>query len=192
MVFALSAGTTGFWAYGPLILKILFGTQPLVSGYILAGEAIAWSLATVAVSKIPVDSDRWVIRVGATLVALGACGFALAVPAGTLVGVILCALLQGLGFGLCWPSIVHRLARHCAADEQALAVTSPETVQRIGYAVGAAAAGIAANLSGLAAGISISAVKTASFWVFAAFVPLLLLALAGAWTFTRDASTRNH
>ena len=191
MVFALSAGTTGFWAYGPLILKILFGTQPLVSGYILAGEAIAWSLATVAVSKIPVDSDRWVIRVGATLVALGACGFALAVPAGTLVGVILCALLQGLGFGLCWPSIVHRLARHCAADEQALAVTSPETVQRIGYAVGAAA-GIAANLSGLAAGISISAVKTASFWVFAAFVPLLLLALAGAWTFTRDASTRNH
>ena len=29
MVFALSAATTGFWAYGPLILKIVFGTQPL-------------------------------------------------------------------------------------------------------------------------------------------------------------------
>ena len=42
MVFALSAATTGFWAYGPLILKILFGTQPLISGYILAGEAVAW------------------------------------------------------------------------------------------------------------------------------------------------------
>jgi MFS family permease len=188
MVFALSAATTGFWAYGPLILKILFDTHPLVSGYILAGEAVAWSLATVAVSKVPVDSDRWVIRFGALLVALGAGGFALAVPAGTLPGLILCALLQGVGFGLCWPSIVHRLARFSAADERALAVTSPETVQRIGYAVGAAAVGIAANLSGLAAGISIAAVKAAAFWVFAAFVPVLLLALVSAWTFTRDAA----
>ena len=49
MVFALSAATTGFWAYGPLILKVLFGTRPLVSGYILAGEAVAWSLASMAV-----------------------------------------------------------------------------------------------------------------------------------------------
>ena len=186
MVFALSAATTGFWAYGPLILKILFDTPALVSGYILAGEALAWSLATVAVSRVPVDSDRWVIRVGASLVALGAGGFALTVPAGTLAGLILCALLQGVGFGLCWPSIVHRLARFSTADERALAVTAPETVQRIGYAVGAAAVGIAANLSGLAAGISIAAVKAAAFWVFAAFLPVLLLALVSAWRFTHD------
>ena len=70
--------------------------------------------------------------------------------------------------------------------ERPLAVTSPETMQRIGYAVGAAAVGIAANLSGLAAGISIAAAKAAAFWVFAAFVPLLLLALLLAWNFTRD------
>jgi hypothetical protein len=63
-------------------------------------------------------------------------------------------------------------------------VASPETMQRIGYAVGAAAVGIAANLSGLAAGISGAAAKSAAFWVFAAFVPVLLLALMCAWTFT--------
>ncbi len=139
MVFALSVATTGFWAYGPLILKILFGTQPIIAGYILAGEAVAWSLATVAVSRAPVSADRWLIRSGATLVALGAGGFALAVPAGLLAGIILCALLQGLGFGLCWPSIVHRMARCSDEGERPLAVTSPETMQRIGYAVGAAA-----------------------------------------------------
>ena len=186
MVFALSVATTGFWAYGPLILKILFGTQPLVSGYILAGEAVAWSLATVAVSKAPVSADRWLIRLGATLVALGAGGFAIAVPAGALAGMVLCALLQGLGFGLCWPSIVHRMARCSDESERPLAVTSPETMQRIGYAVGAAAVGIAANLSGLAAGISIAAAKAAAFWVFAAFVPVLILALICAWAFTRE------
>jgi len=54
----------------------------------------------------------------------------------------------------------------------------------IGYAVGAAAVGIAANRSGLA-GISIAATKAAAFWVFAAFVPVLILALVCAWNFTR-------
>jgi hypothetical protein len=56
----------------------------------------------------------------------------------------------------------------------------------VGYAVGTAAVGIAANLSGLAEGISIAAAKTAGFWVFAAFVPVLILALICAWTFTCD------
>jgi hypothetical protein len=186
MVFALSAATTGFWAYGPLILKILFGTQPLVSGYILAGEAVAWSLATLAVSKAPLSADRWLIRIGAACVALGAGGFAVAVPAGVLAGMVLCALLQGLGFGLCWPSIVHRLVRYSNEAERPLAVTAPETMQRIGYAVGAAAVGIAANLAGLAAGISIAAAKSAAFWVFASFMPLLIFALVSAWVFTRE------
>jgi sugar phosphate permease len=101
-------------------------------------------------------------------------------------GMVLCALLQGAGFGLCWPSIVHRLVRYSGESERPLAVTSPDTMQRIGYAVGAAAVGIAANLSGLAAGISVAAAKSAAFWVFASFVPLLLVALIFAWIFTRD------
>jgi hypothetical protein len=126
------------------------------------------------------------IRLGATLVALGAGGFTVAVPAGMLAGLVLCALLQGLGFGLCWPSIVHRLARFSDEAERPLAVSSPETMQRIGYAVGAAAVGIAANLSGLAAGISVAAAKTAAFWVFAAFIPVLFLALICAWVFTTE------
>jgi MFS family permease len=189
MVFALSVATTGFWAYGPLILKILFGTQPIVSGYILAIEAVAWSLGTLAVSTAPVTADRWLIRLGATLIALGAGGFAIVVPAGMLAGMVLCALLQGLGFGLCWPSIVHRLARFSDDIERPLAVTSPETMQRIGYAVGAAAVGIAANLSGLAAGISVAAAKSAAFWVFAAFIPVLILALGCAWLFTKEPQT---
>lgn len=186
MVFALSAATCGFWAYGPLILKVLFGTRPLISGYVLAVEAVAWSLATLAVSTAPLSADRWLIRVGACLIALGAGGFTWAVPQGSLTGIVLCALLQGLGFGLCWPSIVHRLARFSDEAERALAVSSPETMQRIGYAVGAAAVGIAANLSGLAHGISIAAVKSAAFWVFAAFIPILIFALVCAWQFTRE------
>jgi hypothetical protein len=184
MVFALSVATTGFWAYGPLIVKILFGTKPLVTGYILAGEAIAWSLATMAVSSATPSADQWLIRAGAVSVAAGAAGFAIAVPSGSLTGMVVCGLLQGAGFGLCWPAIVHRTVRFSDPAEQSLASASVSTVQRIGYAVGTAAVGIAANASGLAEGVSAAAAKTAGFWVFAAFIPVLMIGLLSAWRFT--------
>jgi hypothetical protein len=57
-------------------------------------------------------------------------------------------------------------------------------MQRIGYAVGTAAVGIAANLSGLAEGVSVAAAKSAGFWVFAAFIPVLAIGVACAWQFT--------
>jgi len=188
MVFALSMATTGFWVYGPLVLKVIFGTNPLISGYILAAEALAWSFATIAVSKAPPAAEVLLIRSGAGIVALGAASFALAVPAGSLAGMVGCALLQGFGFGLCWPSVVHRIVQLADIEDQSLAAAAPSAVQRIGYAAGAAAAGIAANLSGLANGISLRAARAAAFWVFAGFIPILLVALVGSWLFTAKIS----
>jgi MFS family permease len=186
MVFALSAATTGFWAYGPLILKVLFGTEPLVTGYILAGEAIAWSLATLAVASATPSADAWLIRGGALGTFAGSAGFAIAVPSGSLPAMVLCGLLQGAGFGLCWPAIVQRAVRFSDPDERSLASASVSTVQRIGYAVGTAAVGIAANAAGLAEDAPASAVKAAGFWVFAAFVPVLIVGVVSAWGFTRE------
>jgi len=191
MVFMLAMSTVSFWAYGPLILKLLFDTKPLVTGYILAGEAIAWSLATLAASRVTPADDQWVIRGGAVTIAVGAAGFALTVPAGSLAGTVGCALLQGAGFGVCWPAIVQRIVRLADPAERSLASSSVSTMQRIGYAVGTAAVGIAANLSGLSDSISAAAVKTAGFWVFAAFVPVLILGLICAWAFTVHPAARD-
>src|SRR5579859_1396308 len=184
MVFTLAISTVGFWAYGPLILKLLFDTKPLVTGYILAGEAIAWSIATMAVARVTPADDQWVIRGGAVCIAIGAAGFALVVRAGSLTGTVVCALLQGGGFGVCWPAVVQRTVRLSEPADRTLASSSVSTMQRIGYAVGTAAVGIAANLSGLSDSISATAAKTAGFWVFAAFVPMLILGLICAWRFT--------
>jgi MFS family permease len=186
MVFALSVATTSFWAYGPLILKIMFNTNPLISGYILAGEALAWSFATITVSGFPRSAESTLIRVGVGLVTAGAAGFVGAVPAGSLSAMVVCALLQGLGFGICWPSIVKRTVQFSGEGEGALAAAAPGTVQRIGYAVGGAATGIAGNASGLSDGLTIAAAQTASVWIFAAFIPVLIIGLFGAWQFTRD------
>jgi MFS family permease len=188
MVFALSVATTGFWAYGPLLLKILLGTEPLVSSYILAGESLAWTAGTILVTSAPISAGRMLIRWGTVCAAAGAGGFAIAVPAGSFAGMVVCGLLQGLGFGLCWPAIVQRLVRFADPNEGGLAAAAPGTVQRIGYAIGAAACGIAANASGLADGVTLAAAKTAGFWVFASFIPVLLIGLAGAWRFTRSTS----
>jgi len=97
---------------------------------------------------------------------------------------VVCGLLQGGGFGLCWPAIVQRLMRFSAPADQSVASASASTVQRIGYAIGTAAVGIAANVAGLADGISIPAAKSAGFWVFAAFIPILGIGLLSAWKFT--------
>jgi hypothetical protein len=186
MVFGLSMATTGFWAYGPLILKILFDTDPLISGYILAGEAIAWSLATLAITGVPPSAGKPLIRSGAAIVILGAAGFAIAVPIGSFAGMVLCALLEGVGFGVSWPAIVQRVVRYAGEGEKGLAAAAPSNVNRIAYAVGAAVCCIAANLSGLADGVSAEAAKAAGFWVFAAFIPVLAVAAFSAWRFTRD------
>ncbi|HEV2547690.1 MAG TPA: MFS transporter [Stellaceae bacterium] len=185
-VFALAAATTGFWAHGPLILQAMFGTDPLVSGYILAGEALAWTAGTMALAGIKPEAGRVAIRAGAILVFIGAAGFALAVPLGYFAGIISCALLQGLGFGVSWPSIVHLIVQNAREHEKMLAAAAPATVQTIAYSLGAAATGIAANAVGLAEGITASSARIAGFWVFAAFIPVLSLGLLSAWRFTRE------
>ncbi len=185
MVFTLSVGTTGFWAYGPLILNTVFDVPPLVSGYIMAAGSVSWSLATMAVAGAPVAAYPQLIRWGTAVVAAGAAGFTLAVPAGSLPGIVLCSLAQGAGFGLCWPAIIQRAVQSAPAAEGALAAAAVGTVQRIGYAAGAAATGIAANAAGLGAGVTVAAAQAAGVWVFAAFLPVLAVALAAAWRFTR-------
>ena len=183
-VFALAVATTGFWAYGPLLLAVMFGVQPLFSGYILAGEALAWSAATMAIAAAPLSAGRMLIRAGAALIVVGSAGLAIVVPAGSLAGIVVCVLLPGMGFGLCWPAIVQRIVRFASEPERTLAAAAPGIVQRVGYAVGAAASGVAANAAGLADGISMAAARSAGFWVFAAFVPVLAVGMIAAWRFT--------
>ena len=197
MILALSLSCTSFWCYGPLILNLLFGTTPLHSGYILAGESMAWSLATLMVSRWPVIPQGTMIRGGALIVAAGAAGFTLAVPAGAMIAIVTCALLEGFGFGLLWPAMAQRLAALCADKAQrSLVAASQTTIQRVGYSIGTAATGIAANMAGLADSVSqggpvaVAGVRSASYWVFAAFIPTLCWGVISAFRFASTGEPR--
>src|SRR5258708_32984099 len=66
----------------------MFGIDPLISGYILAGDALAWSAATMMVSRPPTSAAMMLIRTGMGLVVVGIAGFIVTVPIGSLAGML--------------------------------------------------------------------------------------------------------
>jgi hypothetical protein len=190
MVFALSAATMPFGVYGPLLLGLLFGIGPLVAGYLVALEAIAWTVASIVTSGVGARAESGLIRAGAGMIALGALGYVAAVPAGSIPGILLCLIAQGAGFGMAKAYMVKRIVAAVPAAERGGAASAVSTVQMIGYAVGASASGIAANAAGLAADAGRTAAYDAAFWLFAAFVPLGLIGALAARRLTRVESGR--
>lgn len=185
MVVALAAGSCAFTSYGPLLLELLYGVSPLVAGYILAAESVAWTIGTLATSGLPPSAERPLIRGGAALIGLGGIGLAIFVSPGPLSLVLASVVLQGFGYGICWPFVVRRIVIAAVPAERDLAASAASSMQRIGYALGASASGIAANATGLGKTTSLAIAQAAGFWVFASFLPVLAIGVAAAWQLTR-------
>jgi hypothetical protein len=190
MVLALSAATMPFGVYGPLLLGLLFGIGPLVAGYLVALEAIAWTVASIVTSGVGARAEGGLIRAGAGMIALGALGYVAAVPAGSIPGILLCLIAQGAGFGMAKAYMVKRIVAAVPAAERGGAASAVSTVQMIGYAVGSSASGIAANAAGLAADVGRATAYDAAFWLFAAFVPLGVIGVLAARRLTRVGTDR--
>jgi len=180
MVAAFSVATCSFTVYGPLLLTSLHGISLLTSGYIIAAESIAWSILSIAVANAPAHRERTIIVTGATMIAAGIAGFAYTVPSGSIPLILLCALLQGGGFGMAWPFVTRVIVAAAPAAESTIASSAVPTMQRIGYAVGAASCGIVANAAGFAEGLSGETARAVASWLFLAYVPLALLGVLAA------------
>ena len=180
MVAAFSVATCSFAVYGPLLLTSLHGISVLTTGYIIAAESIAWSILSIAVANARPSQEKSLIVAGALMIAGGLAGFAFAVPQGSIPLILLCAVLQGGGFGIAWPFMTRIIVSGAEQEERAVASSAVPTMQRIGYAIGAAAAGIVANASGFGQGAGRAAAESAATWVFLAFVPLGILGCIAA------------
>ncbi|MET2830335.1 MFS transporter [Mesorhizobium shangrilense] len=172
MVAAFSVATCSFGVYGPLLLTSLHGIPILTTGYIIAAESIAWSILSILVANAPPQRERAIIVCGAVMIAAGIAGFAYTVPAGSIPLILLCALLQGGGFGIAWPFLTRVIVASAKDSEQTIASAAVPTMQRIGYAVGAALTGIVANASGFSEGLNREAAASVASWLFLAFLPL--------------------
>ena len=187
--FLLAVATVSFSTYGPLLLQRLHGMPPLEFGYIAAVESVAWSLAAMIVARWHIASEDNLIRWGSVIVIAGVALFAWAVPAGWVIVIVLAAAMQGGGFGLCWAFITRRtIAAAQETDRERTAGALP-TVQMLGYAIGAAAAGIVANGLGFASvgdnEVPLAIAETVAVWVFLAFIPLGIGGIFAAWRLAR-------
>ena len=182
MVFCLQGATVGFSVYGSALIQTLYHARPIVAGYILGASAMSWTAAALIVAGRA--ADALFIRLGAILVGLSVTVLAFAVPNWGVAAITACVLAQGAGFGMAWSFTAARVVANSPADEQAFASSSMPTAQLIGAAVGAAAAGAIANLIGFGHGVTVARASLAGFWLFAAFIPLLIIAGLAAFRLT--------
>ncbi len=186
MVAALSVSTCALAIYGPLLITTLHDISILTTGYIIAAESISWSILSIAVANAPPRHERPIILAGAVMIVAGVAGFAYTIPLGSIWLILLCALLQGGGFGMAWPFLTRAIVAAAPPDERTIASSAVPTLQRIGYAVGAAATGIIANAAGLSEGLARETAAHVTVWVFLAFLPLAAVGIAAAVRLVAD------
>jgi hypothetical protein len=152
-------------------------------GFILLLESVGWSTIAIALSGMPRRLESAVIVGGFTVSVFAMAALTYAVVAGPvwLIGVL--AYCMGAGFGAAWAYMTRRataLAPHGEAERIASAIP---TVQRLGYALGAAFVGIIANGTGFADDASAAVAARTSFWVFALSLIPAAIGLAAAYRF---------
>ena len=189
MVLAFSVATCSFGVYGPLIMATLHDIPILTAGYIIAAESIAWSILSIIVANAPPRRERLIIVSGALMIAGGVAGFAYAMPAGSIPLILACAVLQGGGFGIAWPFVTRVIVAVADPAESTIASSAIPTMQRIGYAVGAALCGIIANASGFSQGLSPETAEGVARWLFLAFLPIAALGCVAAVRLSRPGNT---
>jgi MFS family permease len=185
MVLATATATISFTVYGPILMKALYGAGPLTAGYMIAIESVSWSVAAIVFSGATAAAERRVIRAGSVMMTIAVAGLAIVFPNGSLLSLVPFLILSGAGFGMAFAFILRRVVTHARPEERERASTSIPTIHWMGYAIGAAASGIVANLAGFAEGITPSGAQTVGFWIFAAFVPLALFGNFAAWRLTK-------
>jgi MFS family permease len=177
LVLLLSVTYTPLQLYVPLFLQSLHGFDPLAAGFAVASASLTWTAASlIAAGAAGSTPDRLIVTgpaiMAASLLAIGA--LAPWAPGAWLLPAI---ALLGVGIGQCWPLIAHRTMAGAKAGDETVAASAIPTVQQIGFALGAALAGLVANASGLTGAISDAGMMRAAFWVPASFVVPAVLAV---------------
>lgn len=185
MILSLSLATIAVTAFGPLLVTAIHNASALTAGYIVACSSIGWTVAAVLVSGSPERLDRLMIALGVALVVSSIAGFLYAVPNGPVWLIAVFAAMEGAGFGMAWTFILRRTTALAEPHEVQRISGAIPTVQRLGYALGAAYIGIVANASGFTAMETVSDAADVARWIFLACVPFAVLGLLAMTTLVR-------
>jgi MFS family permease len=180
MIFLMSAASVVFGVYGAALLQVSAGLSPLAAGYVVAADAVGWTITAILVSGQPDRRHGAFILAGAVVITLGMALLAATIGTGSAWLVAGAGLVMGAGFGLAWALTTRRVLNALSEEDRALGAAGTPTTQMIGSAAGAALAGAIANLLGLAHAFTPARAAAEAPWLFAAFVPLSALGLVAA------------
>jgi len=184
-IFAVAGASMPFTIYVPPIFQQLQGYTPLQAGYVVASLALTWTVTAMAISHVVSGKEGPWIRLGTALIALAAIVQAFAVPTLLIGFVAISGALMGAGFGLSTSLTNRLLLRSLLKEDQAIGSAALLTMRQIGGAVGAALAGVIANMVGFAHGITDASARGAAHNVFLAAIPLAVLGALAAAAMTR-------
>ena len=175
----------------PLFFQVLHGQPPLVAGYLAAIIGGGWTVGSIMSSGASGGEDVRYILASPILACAGMAVLTVLAPMagsnGWAVLVPICGALAcvGFGIGIAWPHLLSRVLKAVPTDEQDVASASLTTLQLFATALGAATAGMVANLAGLANPGGVIGISHAALWLFASFAVAPALAIMTARRGTR-------
>jgi len=178
LAFLLCVTYSPLQLYVPMFLQQLHGLDPLAAGLSVATASFAWTAASLATASASESSrDRLVIAGPATM-GVSLIAIAVLTPHSALLLVVPAIVLLGIGIGQCWPFVAQRIMEGAKAGDETVAASSVPTIQQMGFALGAAIAGLIGNAAGLSIANSNEAMMQAASWVPGSFVVPAILATA--------------
>ncbi len=194
VVFLMPLAQASTSVYVVLTAERLWGYGPVAAGAINAVLALSWSATAVAVTSVTGRRGRRaLIGGGPVALAVGLAGVAASFAGGGPVPLTIAMAAIGIGFGSSWGYLSQFVMEAAPDGERDKAAALLPTVQSAGYAVGAAAAGLTANLAGYPEADTSAAVGAAATSVFATATVVALLAVAAGLRLARlDSVVKNR
>lgn len=162
----------------PLLLQVVHGVTPLFVSFVSIGISFGWTIGTFTVSGWSGARERFALLIGPLLMMAGLAGVALTATQPMLVVLTLSAILLGIGVGT---HNVHLLARtigFAAPGEERITAAALPSCRSLGTALGAAIAGVMANIAGLGDATQPGPVGHAITFVYSVnLIPLTLAVL---------------
>jgi MFS family permease len=172
--------------FAPLFFQVLHGQSPLVAGYLAALIGGGWTVGSIMSSGASGREDVRYIVASPVFTFAGMATLAILVPPASggswVVLVPICGALicVGFGIGIGWPHLLTRVLKTVRPGEQDTASASLTTLQLLATALGAAMAGMVANLAGFADPGGVIGISHAARWLLTGFAlaPALAIMMA--------------
>ena len=172
LVFGAGAGS-----FVPYVLTFAHSTSPIVAGYVAAASSLAWSIAALLSAGAPLEQNRRLLAIAPVSVAIAMLGVGWSFWSGSLLATALFWSLFGASVGMAWPHLASRLIGYSPRTERASAGGFVTTLQILAGTLGAAFAGMAANLAGLGTSKAPADVAQGGLLLFASFALPPLIAI---------------